>query len=184
MDHSPFGKLPAELRDLILEAAVVFDAPITMRDKSSLIDLPITQTCSELRRRSLALFYERNIFHLEIVDCDASFMAEWRSHYIEDYALKHEHNAVKILGEGDWAKALTWLELSFADQNIQLAALKDDSKYRNLSVILARAFSISKRLKAAGMTWLDAKPVIEDALSLSKDAIHWRNAPVGLYRWW
>lgn len=181
MDHSPLGTLPPELQDSILEYtidALLPNGPIYLRDKGTLINLPIAQTSSELRKRSLRIFYEHNFFRAEVMDCDVRFLVEWLHQSARHYDFKGM--SIGFSGRADWANAMQWLKLSHDDlgSSLNLKVLNaDESERTPLFAIMARAVQLVDRLKEKGMSWLEMAEIVEDALWMSRGAVHWRNAP-------
>lgn len=179
MDESPLGKLPAEMQEMIIEYTVVQEKPILLRDKSTLVEIPIAKTCRELRSYSLKIFYEGNNFDFEVIDCNARFLANWSRLYARNYRLKYT-NCLFLEGAPDWASAVAWLELHFAEPDIlNLTGLSAEGGLEfPLFAVLGRAFMISRRLKIKGLLWPDVKPVVEDALWMSRGTVRWTNAPM------
>ena len=71
MENSPFGKLPAEIRNDLYRMVLEADKPLAICSKSP--DLytgaqpPITRVCSQIREETLPMFYHSNLFSAEII---------------------------------------------------------------------------------------------------------------------
>ncbi|KAK4501803.1 hypothetical protein PRZ48_007612 [Zasmidium cellare] len=76
MDHSPLGKLSAELRNKIYAYVLPSDKPIPVIETSDGIQAPLTRVCKQLREECLLFFYASNTFTIDLGLSDSSRKAD------------------------------------------------------------------------------------------------------------
>ena len=108
--HITLLGLPAELRISIYEYALLDANTITVTP--SLQQPALLNTCRQIRKEAITVWYQSNVFFAVINDCDSTMLSAFHKH-CKRVTVSVPGVKLRVMGEAKWADLKLWCKRAF-----------------------------------------------------------------------
>ncbi|KAK3617305.1 hypothetical protein LTR56_025373 [Elasticomyces elasticus] len=156
--NSTLYKLPAELRIVIYEFALINNEAIVVDTQLQIPDL--LSVSRQVREETIAIWYGNTFLH-HITDCNADLMAAWCRHCRALQFCKVD-DEIHIQGEPNWDNLVKWCQAQvLCDPSGAGMGFAIDEDLSELEKVISTVTDVASCFQGKGQPWAECKPILD-----------------------